>query len=243
MRQGILTAILVLIVSISSAQSGLWSNVSLSSKHNKKWKSELALLHRYSSEGWSKSGFTLTEHLQVKKKLSLSLQYRWTAFPNENAILNDANGDQGNRVRLAVSLKLLRSKKDQNGFECSWRNAIQMERLTWGRSPILLRSRLKLSTPEWKKLRLNARVEYFHWLNAVQYWSNDQLIQYGLSKEWRYSADIELKVNKNNQFKFGFCYNDRLLKKDRQWFTIGFNHEIKRKKESSKKTEITPTQD
>ncbi len=243
MRQGLLSAIFLLIVSISSAQSGLWSNVSLSSKHNKKWKSELALLHRYSPEGWSKSGFALTEHLQVKKKLSLSLQYRWTAFPNENAILNDANGDQGNRVRLAVSLKLLRSKKDQNGFECSWRNAIQMERLTWERSPILLRSRLKLSTPQWRKVRLNTKVEYFYWFNAIQYWSDNQLIQYGLSKEWRYSADVELKVNKNNQFNFGFCYSNRMLKADRQWFTIGFNHEIKRKKESSKKTEINPNQE
>ena len=243
MRQRLLTVLFIFIAQAFNAQTGLWSAASVSTRHNKKWQSELQLLQRYNSEGWSKSGIALTEHFQPKKILSFALQYRWTAFPNENAILNDANGDQGNRVRLSVSLKLLRSKKDQNRFECSWRNAIQMERLTWERSPILLRSRLKLSTPEWKKLRLNARVEYFYWLNAVQYWSNDQLIQYGLSKEWRYSADIELKVNKNNQFNFGFCYNDRLLKKDRQWFTIGFNHEIKRKKESSKKTEITPTQD
>jgi hypothetical protein len=34
-----------------------------------------------------------------------------------------------------------------------------------------------------------------------------------------------------------------MLKADRQWFTIGFNHEIKRKKESSKKTEINPNQE
>ncbi len=243
MRQGILTIILLLIVSVGSAQSGLWSNVSVSTKHNKKWKSELQLIHRYSHEGWTKSGIAVTEHFQPKKILAFALQYRWTALPNENAILNDANWVNGNRVRLAISLKLLRSKKDQNGFECSWRNAIQMERLTWERSPILLRSRLKVSTPEWKKVRLNTRVEYFYWLNAVQYWSNDQLIQYGLSKEWRYSAEIELKINKNNQMNLGFCYNNRLLNKDRQWFTLGFNHEIKMKKQNSKKTEINPTQE
>jgi hypothetical protein len=69
------------------------------------------------------------------------------------------------------------------------------------------------------------------------------LIQYGLTKEWRHSADVELKVNKNNQFNFGFCYSNRMLKTDRQWFTIGFNHEIKGKKESSKKTEINPNQE
>jgi hypothetical protein len=185
----------------------------------------------------------LTEHLQVNKKISLSLQYRWTTFPNDHVSLNDAILDHGNRAQLAISWKLLRSKKEQNGFECTWRNAVQMERLTWERSPILLRSRLKLSTPEWRKVRLNTKVEYFYWLNAIQYWSDNQLIQYGLSKEWRYSADLELKVNKNNQFNFGFCYSNRMLKADRQWFTIGFNHEIKRKKESSKKTEINPNQE
>ena len=243
MRQRFLSAFLILIAYACNAQSGLWSIASFSTRHNKKWQSELQLLQRYNPDGWSKSGIALTEQFQPNKKISFALQYRWTAFPNENALLNDANLDHGNRLRLAVSLKLLQSKKDQNRFECSWRNAIQVERLTWERSPIVLRSRLKLSTPEWKKIRLNTKVEYFYWLNAVKYWSDNQLIQYGLSKEWRYSADIEFKVNKNNQFNFGFCYNNRLLKQDRQWFTIGFNHEIKRKKESSKKTEINPTQD
>ncbi len=241
-RQRLLSALLIFISSACDAQSGLWSSASFSTRHNKKWQSELQLLQRYNPNGWSKSGIALTEHFQLKKKISVALQYRWTAFPNENALLNDANLDYGNRLRLAISLKLLQSKKDQNRFECSWRNAIQVERLTWERSPIVLRSRLKLSTPEWKKIRLNANAEYFYWINAIQYWSDKQLIQYGLSKEWRYSADIEFKVNKNNQFNFGFCYNNRLLKQDRQWFTIGFNHEIKRKKESSKKTEINPTQ-
>ncbi len=243
MRQSFLSTLFILIISACYAQTGLWSAASFSTRHNKKWKSELQLLQRYSPEGWSKSGIAVTEHFQPKKILSFALQYRWTAFPNENMILNDADWDYGNRVRLAVSLKPLRSKKDQNRFECSWRNAVQMERLTWERSPILLRSRLKLSTPKWKKVRLNTSAEYFYWLNAVQYRSNEELIQYGLSKEWRYSADIELKINKNNQLNFGFCYNNRLLKNDRQWLTVGFNHEIMRKKESTKKTETKPTQE
>jgi hypothetical protein len=243
MRQRLLSFLFIFIAQAFIAQTGLWTTAAFSTRHNKNWQSELQLLQRYNSEGWSKSGIALTEHFQPKKTLSFTLQYRWTAFPNENPLLNNLNRDQGNRVRLAVSLKLLRSKKDQNRFECSWRNAIQMERLTWERSPIILRSRLKISTPEWKKVRLNTSVEYFYWFNAIQYRSNDQLIQYGLSKEWRYSADIELKVNKNNQFNFGFCYSNRMLKVDRQWFTIGFNHEIKSKKGSSKKTEINPNQD
>jgi hypothetical protein len=242
MRQRLLSALLILTAFACNAQSGLWSTASFSTRHNKKWQSELQLLQRYNPDGWSKSGIALTEQFQPNKKISFALQYRWTVFQNENALLNDAYLDHGNRVRLAVSLKLLQSKKDQNRFECSWRNTIQLERLTWERSPIVLRSRLRLSTPEWKKIRLNANTEYFYWVNAVQYWSDKQLIQYGLSKEWRYSTDIEFKVNKNNQFNFGFCYSNRLLKKDRQWFTIGFHHEIKRKKESSKKTEINPTQ-
>lgn len=243
MRQRLLSALLILIACACNAQSGLWSTASFSTRHNKKWQSELQLLQRRSSDGWSKSGIALTEHFQPKKKLSIALQYRWTAFPNENALLTDANLDYGNRLRLAVSLKLLQSKKDQNRFECSLRNAIQVEKLIWERSPIVLRSRFRLSTPEWKKIRLNANAEYFYWINAVQYWSDEQMVQYGLSKEWRYSADIEFKVNKTNQFNFGFCYNNRLLKQDRQWFTIGFNHEIKREKNSSKKTEINPTQE
>jgi hypothetical protein len=243
MRQRLLSALLILIALACNAQSGLWSTASFSTRHNKKWQSELQLLQRYSSDGWSKSGIALAEHFQPNKKLSITLQYRWTAFPNENVKLNDANLDHGNRLRLAISLKLLQSKKDQNRFEITWRNSIQMERLTWERNPIVLRSRLKMSSPEWKKIRLNTKVEYFYWLNAVEYWSDEQSIQYGLSKEWRYSADIELKVNKNNQFNFGFCYNNRLLKQDRQWFTIGFKHEIKRKKESSKKTEPNPSRE
>jgi hypothetical protein len=243
MRQRLLSILFILMISACTAQTGLWSAASFSTRHNKKWQSELQLLQRYSPEGWSKSGIAITEHFQPKKILSFEMQYRWTAFPNDNMTQNDADWDHGNRVRLAVSLKPLRSKKDQNRFECAWRNAIQMERLTWERNPILLRIRLKLSTPQWKKVRLNTQVEYFYWLNAVQYWSDEQLIQYGLSKEWRYSADIELKINKNNQFNVGFCYNNRLLKIDRQWLTIGFHHEIKRKKESAKKNENKPTQE
>ncbi len=235
MRQRLLSALFILIAYACNAQSGLWGTASFSTRHNKKWQSELQLLQRYSPEGWSKSGIALTEQFEPNKKISVALQYRWTAFPIENVTLNDANLDHGNRLRLAITLKLLRSKKDQNRFEITWRNAIQMERLTWERNPIVLRSRLKISSPEWKKIRLNTKVEYFYWLNAVEYWSDEQSIQYGLSKEWRYSADIELKVNKNNQFNFGFCYNNRLLNQDRQWFTVAFKHVIKRKKESSKK--------
>ncbi len=225
------------------AQTGTWSSAGIDFKHNNKWESEIQLIQRFNPNGWTKGGVSLTESYSPLKYIALGLQYRWTMFPNEKVYLSDSPFDNGNRIQFSIDWKLVRSKKEQNRFEISWRNAIQLERLNGARNPLICRSRIKISSPEWRKMRINARAEYFYWSNAVQYWNDSQLIQYGLSKEWRYSASLEMKLNSKNKFQFGFCYSNRLMKQDRQWCTFSFNHEIKRKKEGSKKTEALPVQE